>query len=218
MLIKKNYHWRNNLLLLTSIIFLFIISPALYEGGEPPLLSAIFFTILILSGIYAADYKSIIFRILLILGGLSIGFVWLDIITPNINIRLTQFIFITLILVFITGALITYVASSKVVNADILLSAINGYLLIGIVGALMLTVIVQNNPQALNIELTQGKGIDQLIYFSFVTLTTLGYGDVLPVSNGAKAVVMLLALSGPLYLAILIALLVGKFQAQNQKN
>lgn len=215
--INKNYHWRNNLLLLTSIIFLFIISPALYEGEEPPLLSAIFFTVLILSGIYAAEYKSIVFKILLGLGGITLGIVWLDIITPNVNLRFSQFIFISLTLIFITGALITHVASSKNVNADILLSAINGYLLIGIVGALLLTVIVLYNPNALNIDLVPRKGIDQLIYFSFVTLTTLGYGDVLPVSNGAKAVVMLLSLSGPLYLAILIALLVGKFQAQNQK-
>ena len=46
-------------------------------------------------------------------------------------------------------------------------------------------------------------------YFSYVTLTTLGYGEITPVSNGARALVMLEAVGGVLYLAVMVASLVG---------
>ncbi len=49
------------------------------------------------------------------------------------------------------------------------------------------------------------------LYFSFVTLTTLGYGDVIPVSHLARSTTMLIAVTGQLYMTILIAMLVGNF-------
>ena len=47
------------------------------------------------------------------------------------------------------------------------------------------------------------------IYFSFVTLASLGYGDVLPVSDPARGLAVLQVVSGQLYLAVLVARLVG---------
>ena len=54
------------------------------------------------------------------------------------------------------------------------------------------------------------------LYFSFVTLTTLGYGDVIPVSHLARSTTMLIAVTGQLYMTILIAMLVGKFLARSE--
>ena len=51
----------------------------------------------------------------------------------------------------------------------------------------------------------------QLLYYSFVTLTTLGYGDISPVSPVARALAYLEAVSGVMYVAILVASLVGSF-------
>jgi len=54
------------------------------------------------------------------------------------------------------------------------------------------------------------------IYFGFVTLTTLGYGDVTPVSPMARSMAVLIAITGQLYMTILIAMLVGKFLARSE--
>jgi voltage-gated potassium channel len=54
------------------------------------------------------------------------------------------------------------------------------------------------------------------LYFSFVTLTTLGYGDVTPVSHLARSMAILIAVTGQLYMTILIAMLVGKFLARSE--
>ncbi len=47
------------------------------------------------------------------------------------------------------------------------------------------------------------------MYFSFVTLTTLGYGDITPVSSGARSLAVVEALCGQLYLAVIVARLIG---------
>jgi uncharacterized membrane protein len=54
------------------------------------------------------------------------------------------------------------------------------------------------------------------LYFSFVTLSTLGYGDVTPVSHLARSMAILIAVTGQLYMTILIAMLVGKFLARSE--
>ena len=54
-------------------------------------------------------------------------------------------------------------------------------------------------------------------YFSFVTITTLGYGDVLPVSNRASALAFLEALIGQIYLVVVVAWLVGMFVSRKSK-
>jgi hypothetical protein len=58
------------------------------------------------------------------------------------------------------------------------------------------------------------------IYYSFVTMTTLGYGDLLPLREESRSLSILLSILGPMYVAILIAMLVGKYSShsETQKN
>ena len=57
-----------------------------------------------------------------------------------------------------------------------------------------------------------------MMYYSFVTLTTLGYGDIYPVSDAARILGMLEATLGQLYLVILVARLVGLYTSQQMEN
>ena len=66
-------------------------------------------------------------------------------------------------------------------------------------------------------EYTSGT-YPQLFFFSFVTLTTLGYGDILPVSSAAKGLAIAEAIVGPVFLAILMARLVGLYVAQETRE
>ena len=57
----------------------------------------------------------------------------------------------------------------------------------------------------------------QFEYFSFVTITTLGYGDIIPLSNKASALALLEALIGQVYLVVLVAWLVGMHVSRRSK-
>ena len=100
--------------------------------------------------------------------------------------------------------------------------AINSYLLIGVVGAfLFISVDVgysffANAEHALNFNNIVDPTFHDYIYFSFVTITTLGYGDITPIIPIAKSLTIALSLTGQLYLTILVAMLMGKFLSQSK--
>jgi hypothetical protein len=90
---------------------------------------------------------------------------------------------------------------------------IAGYLLIGLIWVFAYQLVVQGAPDAIHFEHGAVDVLSQqpsdLIYFSFATLTTVGYGDVHPVHRAARSLAVAEALVGQLYLAILIASLIG---------
>ncbi len=100
------------------------------------------------------------------------------------------------------------------ITADTIRGGICVYFLIGFVWALFYGIVVSFDPQAFSQPLIEDESYSKVIYFSFVTLTTLGYGDIIPVSPLAKMVTNLEAIIGQMYPAILIAILVGGYISQ----
>jgi hypothetical protein len=106
------------------------------------------------------------------------------------------------------------------VNAQVILESIIGYLLIGIVFAVVVAVIGHLDPAAFSF--TTRRSADTAIaadfsedlYFTNITLATVGYGDMLPMKPYARSLATLIGMSGQLYIAIIIAMLVGKFSSQ----
>jgi Ion channel len=99
------------------------------------------------------------------------------------------------------------------INGYRVLGGIAGYLLIGLTWTFAYQLLVQRAPSAIHLAPGMGESLPRqpshLIYFSFTTLTTVGFGDVYPVSPAARALTVAEALVGQLYIAILIASLVG---------
>ena len=100
-------------------------------------------------------------------------------------------------------------------------AAVCGYLLLGLGWALVFSTLEHVSPGSFGDPLGTGAqnhavlaGMPHLIYFSFTTLTTLGYGDVVPTSTLARSLSTLEAVLGQLYLALLVARLVGVRAAQ----
>jgi voltage-gated potassium channel len=108
------------------------------------------------------------------------------------------------------------------VTAGVLWGALSVYLIIGVMGAFAFGALSVWDPEALDFPL--GAPLDaesviagDLVYFSFVTQTTLGYGDITPVSALARAIAMFLAIGGVLYVAVFVATLVGVYVSQSRK-
>jgi len=119
---------------------------------------------------------------------------------------------------YIAWIILSSIFKQKELSADELSGAIVVYLLIGITWALLysyIELLYPNSFSFVSADDLQAKG-SALFYYSFVTLTTLGYGDILPVSQFARMVAYLEAVSGVMYTAILVAGLVGHIG--NQKH
>jgi len=106
---------------------------------------------------------------------------------------------------------------SGVINMNKIVGSICIYLLLGLIWGLVYKLIAMadlNAFEGLGMPLDQMRGnLWEYIYFSFVTLTTLGYGDITPFSPLVRTLAYLEAISGQFYLAILVASLVAAYLA-----
>ncbi|MCC9656769.1 potassium channel family protein [Rhodopirellula halodulae] len=110
------------------------------------------------------------------------------------------------------------------VDARRIIGAVSIYFLLGLLWAFFYTLIELIEPGSFRIANADAESqsnsrlLSEFIYFSNVTLTTLGYGDIVPESRPAKTMALLEAMLGQLYIAIVIARMVGMQVAQHQKE
>ena len=142
---------------------------------------------------------------------------------------LTSCLLDLIFLVFVTGVVIAYVVRQEHISMDKVLGAISGYLLIGLVWALIYGALELSQPGSFRLVSDPGGGsimghsvphwgdLDNFIYYSLVTLSTLGYGDIVAVTREARSWSAVEAIVGQLYLAILLARLIG-LQLRQSRN
>ncbi len=191
-------------ILLTSLNANQYFLPSLYQG------------VVILAAMFvAADSR----RHLII--GLSLGLPGIAITIigdyhPHIILSWLAFVVISSLYLFIIRLMLMKIFKARVITIATIGYALCTYVLLGSVWTLFYAPVAKLDPQAFSQPITEGDGGATLIYFSFVTLTTLGYGDISPVSPLARSLAILEALTGTLFLAVLISRLVGAYSSQRK--
>ncbi len=120
-----------------------------------------------------------------------------------------------LFLGYTAGTILQHVMHRRQVDADLLYGAVASYLLIGIAWALLYSLLEWIQPGSFQHTASDDLAWDDFLYYSFVTLTTLGYGDLTPLSAHVRSFAMLEAITGVFYVAILVARLVGLHLVQS---
>lgn len=100
------------------------------------------------------------------------------------------------------------------VDVDTVLSAISGYILIGLIFGILIFTIEVMVPGNFTNEIS--LSYYDSIYFSFVTMSTLGYGDISPITQEGKSLVIITTLVGQFYMVIIMGIIVGKFISKNK--
>jgi hypothetical protein len=179
---------------------------------------------LILAGIIITRNNPRLVRLLIVLGVVLVVAGSIYTFNPDANwANLVGYLAYMVFDLVVTWTLFKYVFQTRTITRDVLYAAVAIYLLLGAV-----FVPVYGLLETLTFELSNGAqhafvggstGVDMLfawqdfIYYSYVTLTTLGYGDILPVTMVAKAAVALEAIVGVMYLTIIMARLVSLYSA-----
>ena len=202
------------LFLLIYLLVLIAIQPFDEAIGELGLLLDIIISVILVSAIYAVSQKrrntviGILLAVPLLITIWTKQFLkieWLQIPETIIGIAFFGFI-ITLILKFIFN--------EDEIKGDLIAGAAAVYLLLAIAWAYAYRAIGVIQPGSFAIADTQNITQSLSLYYSFVTITTLGYGDIFPVTTAAKSCAILEAVVGQLYLVITIAWLVGVHVSQ----
>lgn len=116
--------------------------------------------------------------------------------------------------VLATVVSVRYALRPGEVGTEQVYAALSGYLLIGLVFAVLYFAVDRFLPGSLGPAGAAPAGpvaLNEMIYFSFVTLATLGYGDIVPHSDLARGLAVLEAITGQLYIAVLVATLISSY-------
>lgn len=169
-------------------------------------------------------YTLVLLAIFSIVGGVNKFLTYLVILAVLTNILLLfyserligviSFSISTLTFTIATGVLIKHIAVSKNVTIAVVIQAISGYFLIGIIGVLLNSILLSFNENAISLAIS-GSRFSSIIYYSFITLTTIGYGEIVPQSVIARTISIFIGVCGQLYLTVIIALIVGKYLSLN---
>jgi hypothetical protein len=120
---------------------------------------------------------------------------------------------------FVIVELLRFIVYAPRVDSEVLCAAVAGYLLSGLAWSLAYTLLDRLDPNAfafsLNLKNSQSMNGFTGLYFSFITLSTIGYGDIVPVSEVARMLVIVEAIFGMFYMTLLIARLVSLYSSKS---
>jgi hypothetical protein len=205
------------LFLFTSMVLLFVFRPFLTDRVAISYLMEIFFFLIFLSAVYAISEKRSTLIVALFLVVLTEV---LQVLSHTLGIPFfgtLSHMLGGLLLAYTTAMILLYLFKEDRITRDMIMGAICGYFLMGLVWAFLYSTLEFFQPGSFHMP---SGPINQstFTYYSYVTLTTLGYGEITPISTPARSFAILEAMMGQLYLAVLIARLVGTHIAQSSRS
>jgi len=206
--------------LLVSTFLLILVNPLLPNQGWGIFVFHGLMAFVVLAGILAARDERQIIRQIIFLGLFVTTLDWIQTLAQSEypGLKLVIYALYAIFVALITLAMILEVIKSPKVTANIICGSVAGYLLIGLSGAFMALFIENLSPGSFLYyrEILSRDGLHSiLIYFSLISLSTVGYGDIAPYSAMARSLSLATGLVGQIYLTVLVAILVGNFLNQN---
>ncbi|MBN2294358.1 MAG: two pore domain potassium channel family protein [Pirellulales bacterium] len=228
--VHLQYHRFN--LLLSALVILYLSMPVIQLSFPGPdhimgrIIIAALFAALLLAVIFAISRRPLVFRIAL---WLAVPYLVLDVavvFTDNSAVEILQHVINIVFLGFISLAILSYVFSVETIRFNTISAALCVYLMLGLLWAVVFSLLTFIDKDAFNMSFETNTEVSEKmrfgsgdsiypVYFSIVTLTTLGYGDITPANSFSRTLASFEAMMGQLYLAVLVARLVSMHTSQS---
>jgi hypothetical protein len=205
-------NWRYAILFYSLLLTLTVV-PLRRALGLPTGLLDLFLAINLLAAvapIRSRKTRRVLLPFLMVVLAVRVTTAWLDLATlASMNLALW-----TVVALLAAASALRFALGAQVVDRERLYAGLSAYLLAGIFFGVFYWVLERTWPGSLAVP---GEGAQSnfsltvAIYYSFVTLTTLGYGDIVPRSDVVRGLAIMEAVAGQLYLAVMIARLVSLY-------
>lgn len=206
-------------LLLLSLVFLLIVVPVFETFGESVLVNAGFTAILIAATIVSRR-KQPLFVVHTVIGLAAALILWAEMIFAESKWVVLVSCFLGGFFTATAAVLLVKRVVGRYATLDSIMGAASAYLLLGLTWAIIYWGVARTNDQAFDVSHAQiaAKSRDsttpryhfsQFVYFSFVTMSTLGYGDVIPRTPLTQTIAWMQAVVGQFFVAVIVAWLVG---------
>ena len=211
-----------NVQLLVALGLLFFFFPFVEEVKGGDVIAAILLSLVLLCAVIAVADNKRIFLIALLLAVPAIVGRWISHFRPDLVPPPVFLISGLLLIAFVVASLLRFVLRAPSVNTNVLCASISAYLMLGIMWTIAYWLVDQLTPGGAFAFNTSGERQSMqgfnAFYFSFITLSTVGYGDITPVSKVARMLAAMEAIIGLLYVAVLIARLVAIYSSRKSNE
>ena len=200
--------------LLASIILVFFIGPVAFDYGLLSIVNLeILFLLILIFSIFLHQHDTKLFKVTVV----SLIIILINILFFDNNESVSQYFLKILIVSIAIVELFKEIFKTKIIDSHIISSAISIYVLVGIFWYLLFMFLLMIDPDSFDIRNFNPEMVSiDMIYFSFTTLTTLGYGDITPVSYTAKMWSITEAMMGVMFLAVMISRVVSLFGSKKK--
>jgi len=202
---------RPDLLLLLSLLVAILLTPVLNQDNWRRLvLAAVTFIPIVLSIVRLSQIKRWVWPSVLLALGNAV-FVLAGNTFPSPTLTGIRWALLAAFFGLTAAGLFSYLRNSRSVAPAELYTAVNIYLLLGLLWAAIYLAIDAFSPGSIQISHSADRQTE-LLYFSLITLSTVGYGDIVPLSGMARILTALEGVTGVLYIATTVAVLVSRFR------
>lgn len=212
--------WHLSFLLGLLLVLVFVLYPMGDGGSLIGILLQVFFSLILLSGVsmIASGYTLRLLAAALAIGTAAVG--WVRVFAPSERLAIIGIAMWMVFLAMLVAMIMARVFSEGQINFHRIQGAVAVYLLLGVIWSGGYRLVIHFTPAAFNPppDGDEATLMSRLVYFSFVTLTTVGYGDVTALHPAARSLALLEALTGQLFPAVLIARLVSLEVSNHEEN
>ena len=201
--------------LLGILVFLLLLFPVLQDMARPILLTAVVASVFV-AGVIVVEPGRLRVRHALTLAGLQLGLTALAVAVEPGSLRYVctislALVTMTVLICYCIVCVLAYVFQAHYITRDQIYAGISVYLMLGFAFGCIYFLLEILTPGCfyVNTATSNVSRNPDLMYFSFVTLATLGYGDITPVARFSRALAQLEAVAGSLYMAVFMARLVS---------
>ena len=198
---------------LLALLFLILLYPDVMEWALGRTVMAVLVSAVVLAIAYAVGQSRQRLLAAFIFAVVLLGLQWTYLATGNRLIFGVGVVIFLLFMAFAIAQLFAYLMRHGPVTGDKLHAALAVYLLAAFLWAGLYTLLNHINPGSFLVNTARGGLLDfyDMLYFSFTTLTSTGYGDLTPATRRAESLVILEQIAGVFYVAVLIARLAGLY-------
>ncbi len=218
--ISANFEQKGHRVLLMALLTVLLVNPLLQHHDKFQWLLAFILIPMLLAAVRTVANHARQYHIALVLATLFVVPQFGILIERSEWLETVRYVAMTLFLFWVCGLLLRdIILRSHAVTTELILGAINIYLMMGLAFAFLFGLIEHLQPGSftgLGEPILVPGPVLPFVYFSFITLTTLGYGDITPLTSFGMTAAYTEAIFGQLYLAILVARLVGLYIVRRQ--
>ena len=209
------FHRFSTVQLLVALVILLVSAPFVEELEGGHLILSVLFTVVLIAAVFAVANRKRSLAIALVLAVPAITARWINQVRPDLVHPAVFLVCALVLLAFVIGHLLYFVLRAPVVTVEVLCASIAAYLMLGLTWTVAYWLVDELTPGgAFSFNTPRGsRSMNGFtgFYFSFITLSTVGYGDITPVSQAARWLAAMEAMTGLLYVAVLIARLVSLY-------